>query len=106
MGYKRRKSIVTNQLVTALNSLHSSDCLMLATMDDLKHEGEFYEIVRKPYPRSLEHEPLIPAVLVQHERTANSPMHNWVKSKILNVVQGIRVERGMPGSLVNTAKSS
>ncbi len=106
MGYKRRKSIVTNQLMTALDSLHSSDCLMLATMDDLKHEGEFYEIVRKPYPQSLEHEPLIPAVLVQHERTANSPMHNWVKSKILNVVQGIRVERGMPANPVNTAKSS
>ncbi len=95
MGFKRRKSIVTDQLMTALETLHSTNCLMLATMDDLKHEGEFYKIVRKPYPKSLEHEPVIPAVLVQHERTVNSPMHNWVKSKTLEIVQGIRVERGM-----------
>ena len=51
--------------------------------------------MRKPYPKSLEHEPFIPAALLQHERTANSPMHNWVKEKILTIVQGIRVERGL-----------
>lgn len=95
MGYKRRKSLITNQLMSALETLHSTDCLMLATMEDLKHESEFYEIVRRPYPKSLEHDPTIPAALVQHERTANSPMHNWVKSKILEIVQGIRVERGI-----------
>lgn len=95
MGHKRRKSLITNQLMTALETLHSTDCLMLATMEDLKHESEFYEIVRKPYPKSLEHDPTIPAALVQHERTANSPMHKWVKSKLLEIVQGIHVERGL-----------
>jgi len=92
-GRRRRKAMVTNQLMTALDALHSSDCLMLATMDDLKQESEFYQIVRKPYPRDLEHDPTIPAALVQHERTANSPMHNWVKERILEIVQGIRAER-------------
>ncbi len=93
MGRRRRKAMVTNQLMTALDTLHSSNCLMLATMDDLKQESEFYQIVRKPYPQDLEHDPIIPAALVQHERTANSPMHNWVKEKILEIVQGLRVER-------------
>jgi DNA-binding transcriptional LysR family regulator len=92
-GRRRRKSMVTNQLMTALDALHSSDCLMLATMDDLKQESEFYQIVRKPYPHDLEHDSAIPAALVQHERTANSPMHNWVKDKILDIISGIRAER-------------
>ena len=92
-GRRRRKAMVTNQLMTALDTLHSSDCLMLATMDDLKQESEFYQIVRKPYPRDLEHDPTIPAALVQHERTANSPMHNWIKERILGIIQGIRAER-------------
>lgn len=93
LGYQRRKNLITNQLMTALETLHSTDCLMLATMEDLKQESEFYEIVRRPYPKSLEHEAKIPAVLVQHERTANSPMHNWVKSKILKIVEGILIKR-------------
>jgi DNA-binding transcriptional LysR family regulator len=93
MGYRRTKAVVTNQLMTALDTLQSSNCLMLATMDDLKQESEFYHIVRKPYPKSLEHEPFIPAALLQHERTVNSPMHNWVKGKILDIVTNIRTER-------------
>lgn len=95
MGHRRIKSVVTNQLMTALDTLQSSNCLMLATMDDLKQESEFYHIVRKPYPKSLEHEPFIPAALLQHERTINSPMHNWVKGKILDIVSSIRTERDL-----------
>lgn len=95
LGRKRNKALTTDQLMTALDTLNSSDCLMMATMDDLKREGEYYEIVRKPYPKEVEHYPEIPAVLVQHRRTLNSPTHQWVKSKILNIVQGIREERGI-----------
>lgn len=95
MGRSRKKLLITNQLMTALDTLHSTDCLMLATMDDLKHEGEFYEIVRKPYPEILNPDPVIPAVLVQHRRTINSPLHNWVKQLILEIVQGIRVARSL-----------
>lgn len=94
LGKSRKKAVVTDQLMTALGTLHSTDCLMLATTDDLKHEGEFYEIVRKPYPEEIEHDPVIPAVLVQHRRTINSPLHNWIKGNILDIVQGIRESRG------------
>ena len=95
LGRKRRKALTTDQLMTALDTLNTSDCLMMATMDDLKQEGEYYEIVRKPYPKEVEHYPEIPAVLVQHRRTLNSPTHQWVKEKILSIVQGLRVERGI-----------
>ncbi len=95
LGRKRNKALTTDQLMTALDTLNSSDCLMMATMDDLKQEGEYYEIVRKPYPKEIEHYPEIPAVLVQHRRTLNSPTHTWVKEKILSIVQGLRDERGI-----------
>ena len=67
---------------------------MLATTDDLEAEREFYDIVRRPYPEGIDHDPLIPAVLVQHNRTVNSPVHNWIKEKILGIVKGIRQVRG------------
>ena len=95
LGRKRRKALTTDQLMTALDTLNTSDCLMMATMDDLKQEGEYYEIVRKPYPTEIEHYPEIPAVLVQHRRTLNSPTHTWIKEKIINIVQGLRNERGI-----------
>ncbi|OUS11675.1 hypothetical protein A9Q89_08055 [Gammaproteobacteria bacterium 53_120_T64] len=94
LGRKRRKALTTDQLMTALDTLNSSDCLMMATMDDLKQEGEYYEIVRKPYPKEIEHYPEIPAVLVQHRRSLNSPTHTWIKDKILGIVQGLQQERG------------
>ncbi len=90
----RKKALVTDQLMTALSTLHSTDCLMLATTDDLKQERAFYDIVRRPYPQGIDHDPTIPAVLVQHKRTINSPVHNWIKDKMLDIVKGIRQERG------------
>ncbi len=97
MGYKRHKSLVTDQLMTALSALNSSDCLMLATEDDLKAEAAFYEIVRKPYPPELKAEKFIPVVLIQHKRTLKSPLHNWFKSKLLDVVERVRTTQSMPG---------
>ncbi|MGK2914121.1 MAG: LysR family transcriptional regulator [Porticoccaceae bacterium] len=93
MGYQRKKALVTNQLMTALDTLQSTNCLMLATMDDLKREGEFYDIVRKPYPEIFNPDPLIPAVLVQHRRTGNTPLHSWFKQELLSIVSSIRQER-------------
>ena len=90
----RKKALVTDQLMTALSTLHSTDCLMLATTDDLEQERAFYDIVRRPYPKGIDHDPVIPAVLVQHKRTINSPVHNWIKGKMLDIVKGIRQERG------------
>lgn len=89
-GLKRRKALITDQLMTALNALQTSDCLMLSTEDDLKAEAEFYEIVRKPYPPELEADKFIPVVLFQHRRTHKSPMHEWFKERLMAVVERVR----------------
>jgi DNA-binding transcriptional LysR family regulator len=90
LGLKRKKALVTDQLMTALNALQTSDCLMLSTEDDLKAEAEFYEIVRKPYPPELEVDDFIPVVLFQHRRTLKSPMHEWFKARLMAVVERVR----------------
>ncbi len=92
-GLKRHKIMVTDQLMTALEALHSTDCLMLATMDDLKQEGDYYEIIRKPYPEDLLSEPYIPAALVQHRRTLKSPLHSWFREKLFQVVRTVQDEQ-------------
>lgn len=90
LGLKRKKALVTDQLMTALSALQTSDCLMLSTEDDLKAEAEFYEIVRKPYPPELEVDDFIPVMLFQHRRTQKSPMHEWFKQRLLAVVERVR----------------
>lgn len=90
VGLKRKKSLVTTQLMTAMDTLWQTDSLMLATMHDLKIESETYEIVRKPYPKELNFKSRIPVVLVQHVRTAESPAHNWLKDKIVGVVDELK----------------
>ena len=47
-GYTREKMLVTTQLMTALDTLFNTDCLMIGSLQDLEVEGEFYEIVRNP----------------------------------------------------------
>ncbi len=89
-GLKRKKSLVTTQLMTAMDALWQTDCLMMATMHDLKIEGETYQIVRKPYPEELDFESTVPVVLVQHVRTIKSPAHQWVKERIVGIVREIQ----------------
>ena len=90
LGMKRKKALVTAQLMTAMDALWQTDCLMMATMHDLKIEGETYGIVRKPYPEELEFDNKVPVVLVQHARTIKSPVHQWVKEKIIGIVREIQ----------------
>lgn len=90
LGLRRKKVLVTDQLLTALNALQTSDCLMLATEDDLKIETSMFEIVRKPYPRDLAHDSYIPVSLFQHRRTLRSAMHSWIKERLIAVVEQVR----------------
>lgn len=91
-GYTREKVLVTTQLMTALDTIHGTDCLMIGSLQDLEVEGEFYEVVRKPLPESLQIDPFFPLCIVQHHRTATSPVHQWVVSKIQQVVEQMREE--------------
>jgi DNA-binding transcriptional LysR family regulator len=99
LGLKRKKALVTAQLMTAMDALWQTDCLMMATMHDLKIEGETYGIVRKPYPEELEFDNHVPVVLVQHARTIKSPVHQWVKQKIIGIVREIQ-EKAKQESLI------
>ena len=92
LGKARKKTLVTNQFMTAIDTLWHTDCLMLATMHGLKEESEHYEIIRKPYPDELDFMGEVPIEIVQHIRTANSPVHNWLKALILDVVDRLRCQ--------------
>ncbi|WIO74097.1 LysR family transcriptional regulator [Porticoccaceae bacterium LTM1] len=93
-GYTREKVLVTTQLMTALDTLFNTDCLMIGSLQDLDVQSEFYEIVRKPLPESLQVEPFFPLSIVEHHRTATSPVHRWLVNKIVQVVEEMREELG------------
>jgi DNA-binding transcriptional LysR family regulator len=106
LGLKRKKALVTAQLMTAMDVLWQTDCLMMATMHDLKIEGETYGIVRKPYPKELEFDSTVPVVLVQHARTIKSPVHQWVKQKIVGIVRDIQEKAKLAAHSKETGSGS
>lgn len=86
LGRKRKKALVTNQLMTAMETVCDTDCLMVAAKYGLTIEREMYRIVRKRYPVELPHVGTIPLVLLQHNRSASSPIHSWVSGQIVELI--------------------
>ena len=87
MGLKRRKALVTNQLMTAMETICLTDDLMVATQYGLRQEREFFEIVQKPFPEELPHQGVVSFMLVQHRRTQQSPIHRWLSQVLVDGVQ-------------------
>ena len=87
LGRKRKKAMVTNQLMTAMETVCDTDCLMVAAKYGLTMEREMYRIVRKRYPVELPHEGTIPLVLLQHKRTSGSPIHRWLGDKVVGLMR-------------------
>ena len=87
LGRKRKKALVTNQLMTAIETVCDTDCLMVAARYGHAMEREMYRIVRKRYPTELPHVAKLPLVLLQHKRTAVSPIHQWVSNKIVELIK-------------------
>lgn len=84
-GLNRKRVLVTNQFMTAMESLALTDTVMLAARDDeLNMKG--YNIVQKPYPEELQFSNRVSVVLQEHVRTSQSQMHKWIRSKIHGVV--------------------
>jgi len=79
--------MVTNQLMTAMETVCDTDCLMVAAKYGLTMEREMYRIVRKRYPVELPHEGTIRLVLLQHKRTSGSPIHRWLGDKIVGLMR-------------------
>lgn len=97
MGLRRRRVVVTNQMTTAMETLRATDCLMLGTSQGVGGLGEYYEVVKRPYPPDVKADPVIRVVMVEHERTANSPVHRWIKRKLLEAVESAKGGLPSPG---------
>jgi DNA-binding transcriptional LysR family regulator len=87
LGLKREKALVTNQLLTAMETVCDTDCLMVATQKSRVMEREEHRIVSKPFPEELPHEESIKLVLLQHQRTSGSPIHQWLVDKMFGVME-------------------
>ena len=86
-GRSRSKAMVTNQLMTAIETICASDCLMVSAKFGSGMERELYRIVTKAYPDDLPHEGTVPLVLLQHKRTLGSPIHSWLSEKIVELAR-------------------
>ncbi|MDA8782724.1 LysR family transcriptional regulator [Porticoccaceae bacterium] len=101
MGRKRKKALVTNQLMTAMETVCDTDCLMVAAKYGLTMEREMYRIVRKRYPAELPHQGTISLVLLQHKRTSGSGIHRWLSDKIVGLIQKREQDIAADGSTVS-----
>ena len=92
-GLSRRRILITNQFMTAIEAVKRTDCLMLAAISDFT-ENRFLDtgMVEKPYPEDLQFDSRIPVVILQHQRTINSPAHQWIKQMMFDVVINARPE--------------
>ena len=89
LGRMRKKAMVTNQLMTAIETVCRTDSLMVAAKFGSGMEHELYSIVSKSYHDDLPHEGTIPLVLLQHKRTMGSPIHRWLSEKIVDLARAM-----------------
>lgn len=86
-GLARRRLLVTNQFMTAIETLSMTNTIMMAAMDEevgMRMSG--HGIVQKPYPVEFGYTESVAVMLNEHVRTAQSPMHKWVRTKIRAIV--------------------
>jgi len=80
----------TSHLYTALEVVRRTDCMMIGP-PFLSGFSQFGGgLVSLPLPDSVKAE--IEYVLVSHERSNNSPIHNWLRDKILGLTALFNVE--------------
>lgn len=88
IGRARKKSFVTNQLMTAIDVVRNTDCLMLSIEDDELMRAHAASLICKPYPSALPYMNYLAVAIYQHERTKSSPVHNWFMGKV-NAIIGV-----------------
>jgi hypothetical protein len=87
LGRRRKKAMVTNQLMTAIETICATDSLMVSAKFGSGMERDLYRVVTKSYPDDLPHEGHVPLVLLQHKRTMGSPIHRWLSEKIVDLAR-------------------
>jgi len=78
----------TSHLLTALEVLRQTDFLMPAPPLLLGSTRGFHEIRALSMPADIDYR--IEYLLVRHRRTENSPIHNWLWARILEVLRELR----------------
>ncbi len=91
-GLHRRSILVTSQLLTALEIVGRSDVVVIASrlianIDHVRNGYVYMELPRMPN-LMMSQENMI--YLIQHKRTRNSALHNWVREKMVQVFDEYR----------------
>lgn len=81
-------SLETSHLMTALEVLRTSDHYMLGPAYVLRNEGLSRDFASSPLPDDEDYS--IDYALVAHERTNNSPLHNWLWREITCTIAELR----------------
>lgn len=87
MGKKRNKCLVTNQLMTALETVRDTDALLVGTKYGMNTQRSLYNIVMRPLPEEIPHSRALNFMLLRHKRGMDSAVHNWLAQLILDTAQ-------------------
>lgn len=79
----------TSHLLTALEVLRESDYTLICPAYLARNDGATRDVVALPLPQGEAQS--VDYTLVAHERTAHSPVHQWLWTEILDTVRNMRV---------------
>ncbi len=81
----RHVLLATTHLTAALESLISTDCLMVGPSNLLQSGPYRHQLAGLPFPKELPF-PHLDLVLLQHRRTENSKPHQWLRDILLSTI--------------------
>jgi DNA-binding transcriptional LysR family regulator len=82
IGKRRHIMFETTHVNTAIDILRNTDCLMVGSLFSTSPNPASYGVCERPFPTEIDF-PELQFALIQHERTLNSPAHNWLKQQIV-----------------------
>ncbi len=86
---EQRGTLETSHLLTAFEVLRETDYVLACPAYLSRSDGATRDVIALPLPGQLSQ--TINYSLVAHERTANSPIHQWLWHEIIDTVQSMRV---------------
>ena len=97
----------TSHLLVALDMLHQSDAIMISDSSLFKRQTLNDAVTSLP----IDHIPLFDQLrfdlcLVQHERTTNSPLHQWVVEETVKAFNQVQTEPGVVLSMPSLRRAT